>query len=187
MATAPHEADEAYVCFSSEINPDTAKSLLDTMASLANQGVARVVLCLSTGGGNIFNGTVLYNMLRAMPFDLVTHNSGHIASMGNTVFLAGDERFACPQATFLFHPSAFPAEGGKLFDVAILRERIAMLNGNDEAERLVLRQRTTMTAAEIRAIVAESRTLTAKDAVGAGIVSRVKKIAIPDGVPVISL
>jgi ATP-dependent protease ClpP protease subunit len=34
-----------------------------------------------------------------MPFRLVTHNMGKVDSIGNAVFLAGEQRYACPQST----------------------------------------------------------------------------------------
>ena len=38
------------------------------------------------------SGMTLYNTLRAMPFELITHNVGNVDSIGNAVFLAGDLR-----------------------------------------------------------------------------------------------
>jgi Clp protease len=47
-------------------------------------------------GGSIQSGIALYNFLRAIPATVTTHNVGNVDSIGNAVFLAADERLACP-------------------------------------------------------------------------------------------
>lgn len=44
------------------------------------------------------NGMNLYNVLRPIPFLLVTHNVGNVDSIGNAIFLAG-ERPRRPRAS----------------------------------------------------------------------------------------
>lgn len=46
-------------------------------------------------------------MLRAFPFKLVTHNVGNMDSIGNAVFLAGEQRLACPHSTFMFRLTGY--------------------------------------------------------------------------------
>src|SRR6202035_1991872 len=99
--------ETVYVSFSAEINPNTTEALIGALAQCANQRVPEVYLMISTAGGNVMNGMNLYNVLRAMPFRLTTHNVGNIDSIGNPVFLAGGTRYACPQATFMFHGVGF--------------------------------------------------------------------------------
>src|SRR3990172_5661306 len=91
-----------YVSFSAEINQTTTEVLLGLCASLAGRTVQTVYLRLSTPGGNVMNGVNLYNLLRAMPFKLITHNVGMVNSIGNVVFLAGSERYSCATASFMF-------------------------------------------------------------------------------------
>jgi ATP-dependent protease ClpP protease subunit len=111
-----------YVTFSGEINAHTTESLIAAMANCANARAREVHLLMSTPGGAVMNGINLYNVLRGMPFKLVTHNVGNVDSIGNAIFLAGEERYACPHSTFMFrrrgarqpqrrggHPPADPA------------------------------------------------------------------------------
>jgi ATP-dependent protease ClpP protease subunit len=98
------DLSSVYVSFSAEIDVKTTESLISTMANLAsNPAVETVHLLLSTPGGSVMHGMNLYNALRAMPFHLITHNMGNVDSIGNAVFLAADERYACPHTTFMFH------------------------------------------------------------------------------------
>lgn len=66
-----------------------------------------VYLLLSTPGGSVMHGMNLYNVLRGMPFELITHNVGNVDSIGNAVFLAGAKRYAAPHSTFMFHGVGF--------------------------------------------------------------------------------
>jgi hypothetical protein len=92
-----------YVNFSAEIIPSTTEALLATVGNAVNQGVKTVYLNLSTPGGQVMNGLNLYNVLRGYPIELITHNVGNVDSIGNTVFMAGSKRYACPHSTFMFH------------------------------------------------------------------------------------
>jgi ATP-dependent protease ClpP protease subunit len=76
---------KVFISFSAEINPNTTESLIASMSQCANQNVPEVHLLISTPGGAVMNGMNLYNILRAMPFTLVTHNVGNVDSIGNAI------------------------------------------------------------------------------------------------------
>lgn len=188
MATQPQTPPaEVYVCFSAQIDANTTESLIATMANLANQGVPRVVLCISTPGGNVMHGINIYNVLRAMPFQLVTYNVGNIDSIGNAVFLAGEERFASPHSTFMFHGVAFTAQGGKEFDEKLLRERLDGVLADQNRIGSVIEERTALTGEQIEPLFRDAQTKDAAYAVGAGIVHEIKDVEIPQGTPVVAL
>jgi ATP-dependent Clp protease, protease subunit len=176
-----------YVSFSAEINANTTESLLATMANCANQGVDEVQLLLSTPGGSVMNGMNLYNMLRAMPFKLTTHNVGNVDSIGNAVFLSGEQRYACPHSTFMFHGVGFDAIATTHFDEKLLSERLASVLADQKRMAGIIEERTNLEAAQIEPLFREAQTKDAAYAIGAGIVHEVKDVAIPEGAPVVSL
>jgi ATP-dependent protease ClpP protease subunit len=61
-----------YVTFNAEINPNSSEGLLAVMANCATQKVKKVYLAISTPGGDVTQGMTLYNVLRGMPFELIT-------------------------------------------------------------------------------------------------------------------
>jgi ATP-dependent protease ClpP protease subunit len=77
-----------YLSFSAEITPEAAPS------------------------GRVMNGINIYNVLRGLPAKVVFHNVGNVDSIGNVLFLAGDERYACPHSTFMFHGVGFDPTPG---------------------------------------------------------------------------
>ncbi len=180
-ATPESGPTEAYVAFVGHINDETVSEVVSHLDGLANQGIERVVLAINTMGGNINAGMHLYERLRAMPFHLVTHGVGLVASMGVSIYMAGEERLAGPQCQFLLHPATFTAEAGKVFDVKLLRERIAMLEADDQRERAILESRTTLTSPEIQALVDAGTKMGAEEAVGCGITHAVAPFVIPPG------
>src|SRR5205807_3160325 len=135
-----------YVSFSAEINASTTESLIATLAQLVGQKVAEVQLLLSTPGGTVMNGINLYNVLRAMPFRLVTHNVGNVDSIGNAVFLAGERRLACPHSTFMFHGVGFDGMPGQRFEEKLLRERLDGVLADQNRIASIIEERTSLDA-----------------------------------------
>jgi ATP-dependent Clp protease protease subunit len=183
----PQVPPEVYVSFSAEINPNTTETLLGAMANCATQGVPKVTLCLSTPGGGVMLGMNIYNMLRAMPFQLVTHNVGNVDSVGNVIFLAGEERFACPNSTFMFHGVGFECPTGTRFEEKGLREHLDGILADQKRIGAVIEEHSTLTTDQIEALFLEARTKDANYAVDAGIVNAIKDVDVPAGIPVISL
>jgi ATP-dependent Clp protease protease subunit len=194
VATTPPQAvpanpppTVAYVTFSAEIGVNTTESLIATMSNLVKQNFDEVVLLMSTPGGTVMNGVNLYNVLRAMPFKLTTHNVGNIDSIGNTVFLAGETRYACPHSTFMFHGVGIDAGQGVRLQEKILRERLASVTADQKRIGSILSERSNLTSEQIESLFLESQTKDAAYAVGCGIVHEVRDVQIPRGAPIFSL
>lgn len=180
---APHKT--IYVSFSAGINVNTTENLISVMADCVKQRAAVVHLLFSSEGGSVMHGINLYNVLRAMPFKLVTHNVGNVDSIGNAIFLAGEERYACPQSTFMFHGVAMELSG------KASRQNLSDFLGNltaDEARiTSIVQQRSKLTEAEVRAFFEQAHTMNATEAISAGIVDDIRDVKIPPGSTVITL
>jgi ATP-dependent Clp protease, protease subunit len=188
VATNPEPPPETvYITFSAEIIAHTTESLIAAMANCANQGIAEVHLLLSTPGGSVMHGMNLYNVLRALPLTLVTHNVGNVDSIGNAIFLAGERRYACQHSTFMFHGVGFDVQPGTRLEEKILLERLDNLLADQKRIASIIEDRTNLSATEIEPLFREAQTKDAAYAVGAGIVHEIKDVEIPAGCPVIAL
>ncbi len=193
MSTDPGSAEPSgrpqttFISFSAEINANTTESLIATCTNLANQGTRDVCLLLSTPGGNVMNGINLYNVLRALPFRLTTHNVGNVDSIGNAVFLAGDERYACPHSTFMFHGVGFDIPAAQRLDQKPLKELLASVEADQRRIGAIIEERTTLRSELVAQLFLEAQTKDAAYAVGNRIVHDVRDVNIPAGSPVISL
>lgn len=176
-----------YVSFSAEIVPQTAETLITVMGEQANKKVDEVYLMLSTPGGNVREGLNLYNVLKAFPFKLITHNVGTVDSIGNAVFLAGDERYACPHSSFMFHGVGLTFKGEQRLEEKILREKLDSIMQDQKSIGSIISERTNLDEQQILELFREARTKDADFALGVGIIHEIRDLQIPSGSPVISL
>lgn len=176
-----------YVTFSAEIDANTTESLIATMANIANQNVPEVYLMISTPGGSVMHGINLYNVLRAMPFKLTTHNVGNVDSIGNAIFLAGETRYAAPHSTFMFHGVGFNALVGQRFEEAFLKERLEGILADQKRIGAIIEERTKLTGDQLEKLFISAQTKDAAYAVGCGIVHDVRDASVPQGAPVVTL
>jgi ATP-dependent Clp protease protease subunit len=160
---------------------------LVVLAQQANQGVDHVYLLLSTPGGTVMNGMNLYNVMRAMPFKLTTHNVGNVDSIGNAIFLAGEERFACPHSTFMFHGVGFDMKVGARLEQKNLQESLDSLLADQERIGNVLKERSSLNPGEISELFREARTKDATFALETGMIHDIRDVSIATGTPILSL
>ena len=178
----------AYVSFSAEVNPTTTEGMLRAAAELAQQSFEVVHLLLSTPGGSVMHGITIYNMLRAMPFKLVTHNVGAVNSIGNVIFLAGEDRYACPNSTFMFHGIGFDVKAGARFEEKLLRERLEGINADQAQIASIIEQRAGFTGPdEVKELFLEAQTKDPTYALAKGIIHDIRDVEIPSGAPIFQL
>jgi ATP-dependent protease ClpP protease subunit len=185
METTPFEVCES---FSEEITVSSSDALLRRLAEHASHGIERVVLDVSSPGGEVLSAVGLYEELRSTSIELVTRNVGEVASMGNLVFLAGDRRLISPEATFLLHPivfndsrvplnaedlceirTRFERSGADSSQLTKIDRRICRLNMDEKKVQKIFEQRTHLTSPKIKALVHESKPFGAADAIAFGI------------------
>lgn len=177
-----------YVSFSSEVNQQTTEALLAVCADLANKNVDTVHLLLSTPGGSVLNGITIYNVLRSMPFKLITHNVGSVNSIGNVVFLAGAERYSVPNATFMFHGVGFDVKQETRFEEKLLKERLDSIRADQNKIAAIIRDRAGFANdEEVAALFLEAATKDPAYALERGIIHEIRDLQIPRGAPIVQL
>ena len=122
-------------------------------------------------------------MLRAMPFKLVTHNVGRVNSIGNVVFLAGEERYAVPHSTFMFHGVGFEVKQMR-FEEKNLRERLDSLLLDQQKIGAIFAERTTLSHDQIQKLFLEAVTHDPEYARSNGFIHDIRDVEIPRGTPV---
>jgi ATP-dependent protease ClpP protease subunit len=185
-AAAPSQV--AYVSFVADIAPQPTQGLLRACTELVQKGFTEVHLLLSTPGGRVDNGITLFNLLRAFPFKLITHNVGAVNSIGNVVFLAGAERYACPNSTFMFHGVGFDITTAVRFEEKLLRERLDSITADQAQIANIIEQRASFAGpAEIKELFLEAVTKDPPYAKAKGIIHDIRDVKVPAGVPVFQL
>ena len=91
--------------------------------------------------------------LRALPAKIITHNIGSVDSIGNVIFLAGEERYACSSATFMFHGVGFDVMQPMRFEEKLLQERLDGIRADQDKIGAVITDRTSLTKQEVRQVL----------------------------------
>lgn len=108
------------------------------------------------------------------------HNVGTIDSIANVVFVAGEERYAVPHATFLFH--------GVTLTINTQQTRISLPQLNEVRNRInenhntiagIVCGNTKMTEEEIKKLFSEGETKDVEFALEKGIINKVKPAQLP--------
>ena len=181
MANAP---DTVYVSFAAEVNQTTTEGLLGLCANLANQGIKTVYLLISSLGGSVTNGITIYNVLRAMPFKLVTHNVGSVNSIANLIFLAGETRYSTPNSTFMFHGVGFDVIQAMRFEEKNLRERLDSIVADQRKIGAIISERSSLKPEEVQELFREAVTRDPGYAKEKGIIHDIIEARIPPGATV---
>jgi len=187
MVNMPEDAPRAYISFSAEINPNTTESLISVMANRANSRVQQVYLLLSTLGGQNVNGLNLYNVLKGMPFELVTHNVGSVDSIGNMIILAGDRRYATASATFMFHGVGFTLSQNQRLEQKDVYDKLDSILSDQKRIGNIISQDTDLTEDEIAGLFKEAQTEEAGFAIDKGRIHEIREVQISPGCLIISL
>lgn len=177
-----------YVNFLGGINDQTCQRIMAVCAEIVSGRKHDTIYFLfASGGGSVESGVALYNYLRALPINLVMHNTGAIDSIATVVFHAAETRFASPHSTFLFHGVTWGFGPGQ----TVTRPQLEEIRSNIiEAENKIakiLPTRCKLTEEEIRKLFAQGETKDSTFAVDKAIVQAVNEPRVPANAPIASL
>jgi ATP-dependent protease ClpP protease subunit len=174
-----------YISFVRPINWDTVNPLLDTCSQAINNGARELYLLLSSPGGDVDPGVAVYNQLRGLPADIITHNTGCIDSIANVIFLAGSKRLACPISTFLFHGIYWDFSDAVELWRPQLMEITTSLQAAENKMRDIIVHRSNLSKEDVDAFFAEGATKDAAFALSKGIISAIDDVNIPQGAHIV--
>ncbi len=119
----------AHIRFVAEVNPNTVHNLISTIEQQLREGYRRLVLLISSPGGNVLAGVTAYNFLRGIPAEVVTHNIGSADSIAAVLYCGGSKRYCVPHGRFLLHGVVTQLQNG-VFDEKFLDERVKSLQSD---------------------------------------------------------
>lgn len=179
---APPGVERVYVLFQAPVTEASVNELIDDLLRYARSGVPEVDLLIATPGGELTQAVTAFHILRAQPFKLVTWNVGEVASAGVVLFLAGEERYAAPHATFAFHEPDFAPDGR--LDEAGAKATLERLKIARAGLVGLIADATGMAASDVDGLLGSGATLDAESALARHLVGAVREPAIPADNPV---
>ncbi len=176
-----------YVNYCDSINDVKVKAVMAVFAEIITKEKPDTIYCLfSSSGGFVEPGISLYNYLRALPVELIMHNTGSIDSIANVIFLSANIRYTSQHSSFMYHGVNWNFAA----NTAMNRTQIAeVLSGIDSSESKIagiITERTKLTPEEVRALFSQGQTKDASFALNKGIVNEVRNPMIPKGAPFFS-
>lgn len=172
---------EHHILFAAPIDPPHMNNFAVLLNGLRAQGVTKVTIAMNTPGGGTIPGIAAYNLMRAMPFKIVTHNIGNVDSIGNVLFLAGEERHACPVATFMFHGVGIDSVPNERLEEKNLREKLDLVIADQTRISQLIASRTDLAVEDCMELFREQKTRSAEWAKERGFVTEVCDFTFPAG------
>ena len=167
-----------YVLFSRLINAENVSELVRNLNEISSRG-QDIYLLLNSHGGNVASGIHCYNMLRALPTRLVTHNVGNVDSISNAVFLAGEERYSTSSAVFMFHSVGYDFTAPFRLDCRQLREHLDSVVADHNRIGAIISDRSELALPDAIELFDNQIVRTAEWALKIGVIHEVKDLNLP--------
>jgi ATP-dependent protease ClpP protease subunit len=177
----------AYLKFFGSIDEASTKAVMSAVEQKLQAGVRRFVLLISSPGGNVFAGITLYNFLKGIPAEVVTHNIGSTNSIAAAVFCAGDRRLSVPHGVFLIHGPRANFPQGASMEPDVLAERLSALRIDAENLAGIIAANTKRTEDQVMQDMLDRITLNPEQALTYGLVHEIREEIFPRGAELISL
>jgi len=150
----------------------TAKKVVDDLAALA--GVEQLDVRINSPGGDVFDGTAIYNALARFSGKVVVHVDGIAASIASVIAMAGEEIRVAENAMMMVHRPWSHAIG----DAPDMRQMADVLDKAWTALLATYSRRTGRRASSIEQLVVDGGGefwMTAQEAVDEGFADTVTK------------
>lgn len=111
-----------------EINDRLARSVTERLLALAADSNEPITLYISSPGGHVESGDVIYDMIKFIKPEVKVVGTGWVASAATTIYLAAkkENRFALPNTRFLVH-QPLGGSRGSASDIKIQAEQIVRM------------------------------------------------------------
>lgn len=145
----------------------TAKGVNDAIKALGDRD--EIVVRINSGGGDVFQGLAIYNLLHQHPSKVIVNIEGACLSIATVIAMAGDEIRMASNALFMIHdPHLFAGGGSK-----DMRKAAELLDKAAEQIRDTYVARTGLDASEVERLMSAETWLTAEEALELGFVTEV--------------
>ena len=157
------------------INDKLARAVTEKLLALAAENDEPITLFISSPGGHVESGDVVYDMIKFIMPEIKVVGTGWVASAATTIFLAADKknRFALPNTRFLVHQPLGGARGDAT-DIAIQAEQIVKMRARINQ---LIAEETGQPLKRVAKDTDRDYWMTVEEAIEYGIVSKVVRSA----------
>jgi len=177
---------EVYINFNLGINPDSTQAFFRIIQEQLSKGMKKLNLLISSPGGNVDPGIAIYNFLKGLPIEVVTHNYGSCDSIAALVFCAGKKRYTVANSRFLIHGIGLTVQNQR-FNEINLRETLDSLKNQRETISKIIAKECNKKVEDVEKDMLKGIVLTPKEAIDYGLATDIKDDLIPLGVNFINV
>jgi ATP-dependent Clp protease protease subunit len=177
----------SYIIFSQGIDQNTVQVLMAQILNKIRAGAKSIVLLISSPGGQVTPGIALYNFLKGLPVEVITHSFGQADSMAVAVFCAGSKRYCTPDSRFLIHGIGFNPPPNIRFDERSLAERLEGLKNERETLSKIISENSNRSLKDVEKDMFKGVVWTPEQAVKNGLVHEIRQELFPAGSDVIKI
>jgi ATP-dependent Clp protease protease subunit len=175
----------AYLSYCGLIDPAGVTKIAAMLNATVNEQFDSVHLCFSSQGGYVGDGIYLYNHIRSLPVPVTIHNTGTVASIAATLFVAAERRLCSVHSIFMMHPVALSGNGAMTSGLLLASLDAAQ---TDEARtEAILRERTDLPEDILSSRRTRDVYITPENALSYGLVHEIAEFTLPPGNKIIQI
>jgi len=170
-----------YIGFNAALDRKASEQLVSVCGDAVKNGYKQITLCLTSIGGLLDFAYYAFNILEALPVKIVTHNIGSVQSAANLIFLCGDERYAAPGCSFLFHNTGFEAAAGQQITGPFITEKLKAIDYEENRAAGIYAEKTGLSIEDVSKWQQGTLVMIGDAAIKNGLIKAVKPLTIPEG------
>jgi ATP-dependent protease ClpP protease subunit len=172
-----------YINFFDGIDPIKVNKFIQFTTEVIRQhNPQELYFFVASNGGDVDSGFVLYNFLVSLQskMKITMHNTGTIDSIANVIFMAGQNRYAASNASFLFHGVSMNFNGGQ--NRTALKEALSRLEGMENRIAQTVSKHSKLTETELTSLFQQGEGKDVNFALNKEIIHEIKLPSVPQGV-----
>ena len=154
-----------------QINENTARKVTEQLLALSADSNAPVTIYISSPGGHVESGDVIYDMIKFIKPEVRVVGTGWVASAATNIYLAArkENRFSLPNTRYLVHQPSGGSQGDAT-DIQIQMEQI--LKTKERINRIIAEE-TGRPLEQVQKDTDRDYWMSVEEAIDYGIVSKV--------------
>lgn len=179
--------ETVYIKFFANVDMKSVTNLMSVVHQQLNEGTKRFVILVSSPGGNIFASLSVYNFLKGIPAEVITHNFGSVDIVSIPIYCSGSKRYCVPRAIFTLVDLAFDVSSPMKLDERVLDERIKNIKQDRLNISRIIAENTGKSQVEVESDILKNTRLDSEQAQEYGLVHEIKEGLFEEGEKVIPI
>ncbi|MBL7131875.1 MAG: ATP-dependent Clp protease proteolytic subunit [Candidatus Omnitrophica bacterium] len=177
---------DIYINFNLGVSPESTQAFFKIIQEQLSKGMKKLHLLISSPGGNVDPGIAIYNFLKGLPIEVITHNYGSCDSIAALVFCSGVKRYTVSNSRFLIHGIGLTVQNQR-FNETNLREMLDSLKNQRETMSKIIAEECKKKIEDVEQDMLKGIVLSPEDAIKYGLVTEIKDNLIPSGINFINV